>query len=102
MMRGVVDSYVYVTAVEYGKYGHELGQGLAPPGWAVDVPWAGYTGAESSGLKNNQLTKIFIVMLQAAGINPASETKHTPLVSYIRRPTGWPQSFPMLTRGLCH
>ena len=54
MMQGIVESFVYVTAVEYGKYGHKLGQGLAPPGWAVDVPWVGYTGAGSSGLKNNK------------------------------------------------
>ena len=31
MMQGVVESFVYVTAVEYGKYGHKLGQGLVPP-----------------------------------------------------------------------
>ena len=51
MMRGVVDSYV--TATGYGKYGDKLGQGVAPPGWPVDVPWAGYTGAGRSGLTNN-------------------------------------------------
>ena len=73
MLRGVVDSYV--TAAGYGKYGNKLGQGVAPPGWPADVPWAGYTGAGSSGLKNNQLTKIIIGMLQAAGINPVEHVK---------------------------
>ena len=44
-MQGVLDSYL--TAAGYGKYRHKLGQGVAPPGWPVDVPWAGYTGGIS-------------------------------------------------------
>ena len=64
-----------MTAAGYGKHGHKLEQGVAPPCCSVDVSWVGYTGAESSGMKNNQLTKIIIGMLQVAGINRADHVK---------------------------
>ena len=58
----------------YGKAGHKrtLGVGPAPLGWPADIDWANFKGSTNSGLLVNDITRIIISMLEAAGYDPAT------------------------------
>ena len=58
----------------YGHAGHKKtnGVGPAPLGWPEDLDWSKYKGSTSSQLRVNDVTRIIISMLEAAGYDPAT------------------------------
>jgi len=60
-----------ITVAGYGKYGKKHGTGDPPLGWPVEyVPWQGFKGVTQSRLNNEDMTRIILGMLDAAGIDP--------------------------------
>ena len=69
MIRSVLQTMI--TVAGYGKYGKKHGTGDPPLGWPVkDVPWQGFRGVTQSKLNNEDMTRIILGMLDAAGIDP--------------------------------
>jgi len=66
-----------------------LGVGSPPPGWPEDIiPWPNYRGTTRSGLKNTEVTRIIISLLEAAGLDPATHVQPGGVVEYIHRDIG--------------
>ena len=64
-----------ITEAGFGKYGKKLGSNDPPIGWPQDIPWDTFTGVGSSGLKNEDMTRIILEMLRAADIDPATHVQ---------------------------